>query len=92
MQVKAGDVSGAVGRRVSGLVEQVQTTFQHPVKDVATMGVVHVAEAMVLVSGRFTNHAKERILASIKDPVWRANVSFLDRPDIERLSRTTRKD
>lgn len=23
------------------------------------MGVVHVAEAMVLVSGRFTNHAKE---------------------------------
>lgn len=92
VQVKAGDVSGAVGRHVSGLVEQVGMTFQHPVKDVAAMGEVYVAEAMVLISGRFTSNAKERILASIKDPAWRANVSFMDRPDIERLIRTTRRD
>lgn len=90
VQVKAGDVSGAVGRHVSMLVEQVEMAFQHPVKDIAAMGEVYVGEVMVLVSGLFTNNAKERILASIKDPVWRANVSFMDRPAIEGLIRAGR--
>jgi hypothetical protein len=49
-----------------------------------------VSEAMILVSGKFTDNAKERILANFPDPVWRGNVSFFDRPAIEALIRNAR--
>jgi hypothetical protein len=45
---------------------------------------------MILVSGKFTDNAKERILANFPDPVWRGNVSFFDRPAIEALIRNAR--
>ena len=88
--MKAGDVSSAVGRNASMLVEQVEMAFQHPVKDIAAMGGVCISEVMVLVAGLFTNNAKEPSLANIKNPMWRANVSSMDRPAIEGLTRAGR--
>lgn len=85
VQTKAGNVSGEAGGQLRTIIDQIHMAFEHPVVDLATLGTVAMSEMIVAISGRFTKNAEERILDSIRDPVWRANTSFLDRPRIEGL-------
>ncbi len=87
VQVKVGDVSGEAGGELRTIVDQVQTAFEHSIIDLGAMGRVSTSEFVVLISGRFTRNAQERILEGIKDPVWRANVFFLDRIGIDGILR-----
>ena len=91
VQVKAGDISGSAGGQLRTILDQVQMAFEHPVVDLGAMGEVATSEVVVLISGYFTNNAKERILEGVRDPVWRANTSFLDRTGIEGILRASRK-
>jgi len=91
VQVKTGDVSGTAGGHLRTILDQVQMAFEHTVIDLGAMGKVATSEVIVLISGQFTNNAKERILDGIRDPVWRANTFFLDRTAIEGMIRSTKR-
>jgi hypothetical protein len=91
VQVKVGDVSGAAGGPLRQLLDQVQMAFEHPIIDLGTMGRVAMSEVIVIISGRYTSNAKERILDGIRDPVWRTNVFFLDRDGVKGILSSTRR-
>ncbi len=91
VQVKIGDVSGTAGGVLRTILDQVQAAFEHPIIDLGAMGKVSTSEVIVLISGSFTNNAKERILDGVRDSVWRENTSFLDRTGIEGILRTLPK-
>ena len=91
VQVKVGNVSGAAGSILRTILDQVQMAFEHPIVDLGAMGEVSTSEVIVLISGHFTNNAKERILDSMRDPVWRANTFFLDSSGIEGILRAFRR-
>ncbi len=87
VQVKSGDLSATAGSELRTIFDQVMMCFEHPIIDLGSMGNVATSEVIVLISGRFTGNAKQRILDGIKDPVWRANIFFLDRNGIEAILR-----
>ena len=92
VQVKVGNVSGTAGGILRTILDQVQMAFEHPITDLGAMGKVSTSEVIVLISGHFTNNAKERILDSMRDPVWRANTFFMDKTGIEGILRTLPKE
>lgn len=91
VQVKVGNVSGTAGGILRTILDQVQMAFEHPIADLGAMGEVFTSEVIVLISGHFTNNAKERILDRMRDPVWRTNTFFLDKTGIEGILRTLPK-
>ena len=82
-------VSAGITRRT--ILDHVQMAFEHPIVDLGVMGEVSTPDLIVLISGRFTNNARERILDGMRDPVWRANTFFLDSSGIEGILRAFRR-
>jgi hypothetical protein len=87
VQVKMGDLPATAGGELRTIVDQVMMCFEHPLIVLPNMKSVSTSEVIVVVSGRVTGPAKQRVLEAISDPVWRANVAFLDGDAIRELQR-----
>lgn len=87
VQVKMGDLPATAGGELRTIVDQVMMSFEHPLIVLPNMKSVSTSEVIVVVSGRVTGPAKQRVLEAISDPVWRANVAFLDGDAIREMQR-----
>jgi len=76
VQVKAGDLSGKANTSMREIVNQIDTAFSVPFR--INNQDVFMSKVIIVISGSFTNQAKERIKSEL-EPYKYANVMFIDR-------------
>ncbi|CAK2523148.1 Restriction endonuclease [Vibrio crassostreae] len=86
VQVKAGNVSGKAGPLVDTLVSQIRDSFEVPVCGPGMSKQFKISEVYVVISGKYSENAKEKINAKINN-AFMASIYFLDREDIEWLTK-----
>lgn len=81
IQVKAGNVNGGVNSQIDELLGQINDAFSMPFKDLATKNDHYISELIILISGKFTENAKEKIIHKTPRNLL-GSVSFIDQDDI----------
>ncbi|MGA7409154.1 MAG: hypothetical protein WBW33_01645 [Bryobacteraceae bacterium] len=77
-QVKFGDVSGSVSSDLNELIGQVDDAFKMPFYDLYTKQQQRISKLAVVVSGKFTQNAIEKICGKIESNAVRNNLVFID--------------
>jgi hypothetical protein len=77
-QIKFGDVSGGAQSEVDGMLGQIDDAFKMPFHDLYTRQQQRVSKLAVIISGRFTENAIEKICEKIESHAVRNNVIFID--------------
>lgn len=85
-QVKNGDVGGGVRSEVDELVAQAEDAFKMPYYDVYTREKARISKLLIVISGRFTENAVEKICEKIEVHSLRNNIVFVDGEKIEVLA------
>jgi hypothetical protein len=85
-QVKKGDVGGGVRSEVDELVAQAEDAFKIPYYDVYTREKARISKLLIVISGRFTENAVEKICEKIETYSLRNNIVFVDGEKIEVLA------
>lgn len=85
-QIKQGDVGGGVNSEVDELVAQTEDAFKMPYYDVYTREKARISKMLIVISGRFTENAVEKIVEKIESHALRNNIVFLDGEKIEVLA------
>jgi hypothetical protein len=62
VQVKAGNVSGKVNSEIDEIIGQIADAFQMPYYDVNSKRPIYISTFIIIISGQFTENAKEKIL------------------------------
>jgi hypothetical protein len=84
LQAKAGNISGGANSAVDELVGQVADAFALPFYGVGSGDAHYISELVIAISGRFTENAKEKIVAKVS-PSLLGSIYFLDRESILEL-------
>lgn len=84
IQVKAGDIDGKVNSKIDEIIGQIEDAFSMPMKDINAEGVQYISHFILLISGHYSNNAKEKIREKIPRNRLGA-VYFLEKEDIQRL-------
>jgi hypothetical protein len=87
IQIKMGNVSGEAGGDFQTILDQISMCFRHPSLNITTSQQITISEVILLISGKFTKNAKERIINELHDPVWKVNTFFLEKSSLENLFR-----
>lgn len=84
VQVKAGNIEGGVNSQIDNIICQIKDAFEMPffLKDENKQ--CFISELYIIISGRFTSNAKEKIRYKIPKGFYGA-VHFLEKEDIENL-------
>lgn len=85
-QIKQGDVGGGVNSEVDELVGQAEDAFKMPYYDVYSREKARISKMLIIISGRFTENAVEKIIDKIESHALRNNIVFLDGEKIEVLA------
>ena len=85
VQVKAGNVSGKASSLIDTIISQIKDSFDVPVSGPGLSKQFRISEVYVVISGKYSENAKEKINAKI-DKAFMASIYFLDREDIEWLT------
>jgi hypothetical protein len=85
-QVKHGDVSGEVLGDIDEIIAQIGDAFKMPFYDIYTRGQVRPSKVCVIISGRFTENATEKVCERIESHALRNNIVFIDEAKIATLS------
>ncbi len=85
-QIKQGDVGGGVNSEVDELVAQAEDAFKMPYYDVYTRERARISKMLIVISGRFTENAVEKIVEKIESHALRNNIVFVDGEKIEVLN------
>lgn len=85
VQVKAGNVSGKAGVLIDTIISQVKDSFDVPVSGPGVSKQFRISEVYVVISGKYSENAKEKINAKI-GKAFTASIYFLDREDIQWLT------
>lgn len=84
VQVKAGNIEGGVNSRIDNIIGQVEDAFEMPFFLKNEKQQCYISELYIIISGRFTSNAKEKIRYKIPKSIY-GSVHFLDKEDIENL-------
>jgi hypothetical protein len=90
-QVKHGDVSGATGGEIDEIFSQIEDAFRMPFYDIYTRTQVRPSKVCVIISGRFTENATEKVCEKIESHAIRNNVIFVDEAKLSTLAERFRK-
>jgi len=90
-QVKFGDIRGGVNSDIDELFSQIEDAFKMPFYDVYTKTRVRPSKICVIISGKFTENAIEKICEKIESHAIRNNVLFLDGARIDSLCEKFRR-
>jgi len=82
-QVKRGNVGGGVRSEVDELVAQAEDAFKIPYYDVYTREKARISKLLIIIDGRFTENAVEKICEKIETYSLRNNIVFVDGEKIE---------
>jgi hypothetical protein len=85
-QVKYGDVDGGAGSEIDKLISQADDAFKMPFYDIYTRRQQRVSKLAIIVSGKFTENAIEKICEKIESHALKNNLVFLDGDKIDTLA------
>lgn len=91
-QVKLGDVSGGADSEIDKLLGQIDDAFRMPFYDLYTKSKQRISKLAVVVSGKFTENAIEKICEKIDSHAVRNNIVFIDGEKIQTLAERFRTD
>ncbi len=77
-QIKFGDVSGSAVSDTNELLMQLDDAFKMPSYDLYTKQQQRISKLVIIVSGKFTENAVEKICEKIESHALRNNVVFVD--------------
>lgn len=84
-QVKLGNVSGKSNSYIDLIVSQAQDAFKIPLHDIQTKSKVWISKFVVIITGRFTENAVEKICEKIESHPLRNNLLFVDGEKLQEL-------
>src|SRR5258708_6810474 len=85
-QIKFGDVSGAAVADVNELLMQLDDAFKMPFYDLYTKQRQRISKLAIIISGKFTENAVEKICEKIESHALRNNVVFIDGEKLSTLA------
>lgn len=84
VQVKAGNISGNVNSRVDEIIGQIEDAFSLPTYDVNSNTPKFISTYLIIISGHFTENAKEKIMHKIKKGLH-GSILFIDQRKVQEL-------
>lgn len=90
-QVKFGDVKGGANAEIDELLGQIDDAFKMPFYDMYTKRKQRISRLAIIVSGKFTDNAIEKICEKIESHAVRNNVLFLDGDKLRTLAEQFRR-
>lgn len=90
-QVKYGNVSGEANSEIDDVIGQLDDAFKMPFYDIYTHKRQHISKLLVVVSGKFTENAVEKICEKIESAAIKNNLVFLDGEKIATLAERFRQ-
>jgi hypothetical protein len=84
IQAKAGDVSGKTNGKIDELIGQVRDSFEMPYYDINSQSPNYVSTMIIIISGKFTENAKEKILHKLNKGLH-GSIYFIDKQMITEL-------
>lgn len=84
IQVKAGNIDGRVNSKIDEIIAQMDDAFSMPIINVDGLEEKYISNFVVMISGNYTYHAKQKIKYKIKNH-FLGSVYFLDKEDILKL-------
>lgn len=86
VQTKFGDVSGNASSIINTIIGQIDDAFKMPFHDIYSRQQQRISRLLIVISGKFSNNAIEKICESISISAVRNNTLFIDGEKIESLS------
>lgn len=90
-QVKFGDVKGGANAEIDELLGQIDDAFRMPFYDLYTKRKQHISKLAIIISGRFTDNAIEKICEKIESHAVRNSVLFVDGDKLRTLAEQFRQ-
>lgn len=90
-QVKFGDVKGGANSDIDAIFSQIEDAFKMPFYDLYTKTRVRPSKVCVIISGKFTENAIEKICDKIESHAMKNNILFIDGERIDTLSERFRR-
>lgn len=90
-QVKYGDIRGGANSEIDEVFSQIEDAFKMPFYDLYSKARVRPSKVCVIISGKFTENAIEKICEKIESHAMRNNVLFIDGARIDSLSEKFRR-
>ena len=85
-QVKFGDIGGGATSEVDTLIGQIDDAFKMPFYDLYTKQKQRISKLAVIISGKFTDNAIEKICEKIESHAIRNNLVFVDSERLQTLT------
>lgn len=85
-QVKFGDVAGGANAEIDELLGQIDDAFKMPFYDLYTKRQQRISKLAIVISGKFTDNAIEKICGKIENHSVRNNVLFVDGDKLRTLA------
>ena len=89
-QIKFGDISGGAGSEIDTILGQLDDAFKMPFYDIYTRQRQRISKMMIIISGKFTENAIEKICEKIEIHAIRNNLVFIDGEKVETLAERLR--
>lgn len=90
-QVKFGDISGGAGSEIDSIIAQADDAFKMPFYDVYARQKAKISKLTIIISGKFTENAIEKICEKIESSALKNNLIFIDGEKLANLIEKLRK-
>ena len=90
-QVKFGDVAGGANAEIDEILAQIDDAFKMPFHDLYTKQRQRIAKFAIIISGKFTENAIEKICDKIESGAVRNNLVFVDGEKLATLAERFRR-
>jgi hypothetical protein len=85
-QVKFGDIAGGANTEIDELLGQIDDAFTMPFYDLYTKQKQRISRLAIIISGKFTDNAIEKVCEKIESHAVRNNVVFIDGDKLRTLA------
>ena len=85
-QVKFGDIAGGANTEIDELLGQIDDAFSMPFYDLYTKQKQRISKLAIIISGKFTDNAIEKVCEKIESHAVRNNVVFIDGDKLRTLA------
>ena len=90
-QVKYGDISGGANSEIDTIISQIEDAMKIPFYDVYTRKKEKLSKVAIIISGKFTENAVEKICEKIESNAIKNNIVFIDSDKINSLTEKFKK-
>ncbi len=91
-QVKYGDISGGANSEIDTIISQIEDAMKISFYDVYTRKKEKLSKVAIIISGKFTENAVEKICEKIESNAIKNNIIFIDSDKINSLTEKFKKN